>query len=50
MKIISVADPAAGWGARNMKSMQPALEAIFFMTNFYRAGGDAPLGPHWIRY
>ena len=32
-----------GGGARNMKSMQPPLTAIFFMTKFYRAGGMAPL-------
>ena len=34
-----------------MKSMQPPLAAIFFMTYFYRAGGggvDDPLGsPHY---
>ena len=30
-------------GARNMKSMRPPLVAIFFMTNFYRAGGAGPL-------
>ena len=28
-----------GRGARNMKSMQPPLVAIFLMTNFYRTGG-----------
>ena len=35
-----VADPVAGWGgwARNMKSRQPPLAAIFYMTYFYRAG------------
>ena len=27
-----------GGGARNMKYMRPVLVAIFFMTNFYRAG------------
>ena len=39
--IKSVADPAA-WkgGVRNMKSMRPPLAAIFFMTSFYKAGGD----------
>ena len=30
-------------GARNM--MRPPLAAIFFMTNFYRAGGAGPLAP-----
>ena len=30
---------------RNMKSMRPPLVAIFFMTNFYRAGGMAPSPP-----
>ena len=39
-----VADPTGGWGARNIKSMRLPLVAIFFMTNFYRAGGAmAPL-------
>ena len=28
-----------------MKSMRLPLVAIFFMTNFYRAGGHGPLGP-----
>ena len=40
-------------GPRNMKSMQPNLASIFFMTYFYRAGGEGghgPLGPPWIRY
>ena len=41
------ADPVAGkGGARKMKSMWPPLAAIFFMTNFYRAGGTPwPLDP-----
>ena len=33
-----------------MKSMRLPLVAIFFMTNFYRAGGHGPLVPPWIRY
>ena len=36
-----------GGRARNMKSMQPPLAAIFFMTYFHRAGGGGhgPLSP-----
>ena len=39
-------------GARNMKSMRLPVVAIFFMTNFYRAGGEGawPPRPPWIRY
>ena len=41
-----------GKGPRNMKFTRSSLEAIFFMTYFYRAGGggQGPLDPHWIRY
>ena len=43
---LEVVDPAAGYGeARNMKSMQPYLAAILFMTDFYRTEGMAPLLP-----
>ena len=34
-----------GGGLRNMKSIRLPSAAIFFMTNFYRAGGSWPLGP-----
>ena len=38
-------------GPRNMKSMQPPLAAIYFMTYFHRAGRGAwPPRPPWIRY
>ena len=43
-KIAAVADPVARWGgdgARNMKTMQPPLVAIFFMTR----GCHGPLSP-----
>ena len=39
-----------------MKSMRPPLAAIFFMINFYRAGGgggmasSAPLDPLLVKY
>ena len=36
--MVTVADPGKGGGPRNMKSMQLPSAAIFFMTNFYRAG------------
>ena len=42
---LTVADPAAGYRVgerpRNMTSMQPPLEAMFFMTYLYRTGGGA---------
>ena len=41
----SVADPAAVYGARNMKSMQLPLAIIFFMTYFYRGRGAWPPWP-----
>ena len=42
----AVADPAAGWGgggeggSKKKASMWPLLKAIFFMTYFYRTGGE----------
>ena len=44
--LLSVADPAAGWGGgRYMKSMREPLAAIFSMTYFYRAGGEGAWPP-----
>ena len=38
-------------GARNMKSMQPPLVAIFYdLFSKGRGKGHGPLGPTWIRY
>ena len=43
----TVADPAAGWGRRNMKSMWPPSATIFCIIYFYKAGwgGHCPLDP-----
>ena len=49
---VCISSGSRGWvrgGPRNMKAMRLPLGAIFFMTNYYRAGGAWPLpAPHLL--